>query len=1067
MAVLSSNEIHVKYVLDTSQLQAATQAMSGITAEERKLLADLKKLQDQLNATGKAGANAGGSIADSFGNLGSVIKTLIPAFGALFVIDKLKQFAQYAFDVAIQFEQMGKTLAFVTGSSIKANEQLSYMTALSQSLGLNVQSLIDGYKSFAAAASFAGVSQQQINAEMRAFAKASAALSLSADDTKLVFMALSQMYSKNKISAEELRQQLGERLPGAMELLAKSMKIPVGELDVLMRKGDIITKEVMPNFAKEIEVAFGTAADNTSTLTAKLNAFYTSLETAIVSIMSGGIGDSIKWLLDRMAAISDMFKWLAQNTAENELDYYNKRKVNVEKNVLYEIEKIQKLAKEKEGIELSVTEAAQRALDDRKTGTIAFYKFQQDTYNKAAKELGQADRPYLLGFLDSVKRFSLNAGVMAKASINTLLSPIEMATRGTMNVLMENMVAAKSTYNQQTENLVSLARTRNEELQRLADEGKAAAQQKSDEEAEKEGKALKNRYAKELQMLELQEKIRKLYAEARTDDAYKLGQELLRIEIEFNSKKKSVDDKYYQESLKSETEVYKDLRELTSNNANLRTAEQSKMNADLRRNTEKYHKEAYDKAVKDYEQINDAALKAAGKSEKITKTKFEKEIEESDKNYSDLIRRAEDKRDEVLKNEAIEGDKKKVLIDSYGNLLNNLWDSKEKARVDITKKYNDIDMKERVAYWDKIRKEQFNSDKKDLDSRLSVMRTNADTMMLQEENFAKARGDDEQKLNLLYRKQSQERIDNQIYEKQKIYDLNVQYSDVDKKDRSRENEQILADIKNLEEQKNTVEIEYEEKRKAYRIQVMKEVANLSNTIVSGMLDLRNQQLEKELGLMQENADEEVRLADGNTQKIMAIREKQKQEERKIKLEQFRNQQTQAIAEVVFRTAPIIAEQLSGVVTAPLAILTGLIAGAQIANILAQPVPNYEKGTRNKRHKGGAAIVGEVGIERVVTESGQVYYTPPTATLLDLPKGSQVIPNNMLSKEELYWASSQGKAQPRKVYNPIEGKLDEIGSILKGLPIHQINMDERGFEKFIRTERRSTKILNNRFPQKGL
>jgi len=255
MAVLSNNEIHVKYVLDTSQLQAATQAMSGITAEERKLLADLKKLQDQLNATGKAGANAGTTIGDSFGNLGSIVKSLIPAFGALFVVDKLKQFAQYAFDVAIQFEQMGKTLAFVTGSSVKANEQMSYMTALSQNLGLNVQSLVDGYKSFAAAASFAGVSQQQINAEMRAFAKASSALSLSADDTKLVFMALSQMYSKNKISAEELRQQLGERLPGAMELLAKSMKIPVSELDVLMRKGDIITKEVMPNFAKEIEVA--------------------------------------------------------------------------------------------------------------------------------------------------------------------------------------------------------------------------------------------------------------------------------------------------------------------------------------------------------------------------------------------------------------------------------------------------------------------------------------------------------------------------------------------------------------------------------------------------------------------------------------------------------------------------------------------------------------------------------------------------------------------------------------------------------------------------------------------
>jgi hypothetical protein len=43
-----------------------------------------------------------------------------------------------------------------------------------------------------------------------------------------------------------------------------------------------------------------------------------------------------------------------------------------------------------------------------------------------------------------------------------------------------------------------------------------------------------------------------------------------------------------------------------------------------------------------------------------------------------------------------------------------------------------------------------------------------------------------------------------------------------------------------------------------------------------------------------------------------------------------------------------------------------------------------------------------------------------------------------------------------------GKLDELGSILKGLPITQLNMDERGFEKFIRTPRRTTKILNNRF-----
>jgi hypothetical protein len=67
---------------------------------------------------------------------------------------------------------------------------------------------------------------------------------------------------------------------------------------------------------------------------------------------------------------------------------------------------------------------------------------------------------------------------------------------------------------------------------------------------------------------------------------------------------------------------------------------------------------------------------------------------------------------------------------------------------------------------------------------------------------------------------------------------------------------------------------------------------------------------------------------------------------------------------------------------------------------------------------------------------------------------------------VYWASNQSGAKKTQQSNVLESKLTEIGGILKGLPIHQINMDERGFEKFVRTERRTTKILNNRFPSKS-
>jgi hypothetical protein len=79
----------------------------------------------------------------------------------------------------------------------------------------------------------------------------------------------------------------------------------------------------------------------------------------------------------------------------------------------------------------------------------------------------------------------------------------------------------------------------------------------------------------------------------------------------------------------------------------------------------------------------------------------------------------------------------------------------------------------------------------------------------------------------------------------------------------------------------------------------------------------------------------------------------------------------------------------------------------------------------------------------------------------LPKGSQVIPNHALSRQELFLASHYASRSSSSA-SPVVGEIRELGSIIKSLPITQLNMDERGFEKFIRTPRRTTKVLNNRF-----
>lgn len=68
-----------------------------------------------------------------------------------------------------------------------------------------------------------------------------------------------------------------------------------------------------------------------------------------------------------------------------------------------------------------------------------------------------------------------------------------------------------------------------------------------------------------------------------------------------------------------------------------------------------------------------------------------------------------------------------------------------------------------------------------------------------------------------------------------------------------------------------------------------------------------------------------------------------------------------------------------------------VAAAQTALILAQPLPKYEKGTQGKPHKGGKALVGEVRPE-VILEPGRNPYVVEKPSILNLPKGTEVIPS---------------------------------------------------------------------------
>lgn len=66
------------------------------------------------------------------------------------------------------------------------------------------------------------------------------------------------------------------------------------------------------------------------------------------------------------------------------------------------------------------------------------------------------------------------------------------------------------------------------------------------------------------------------------------------------------------------------------------------------------------------------------------------------------------------------------------------------------------------------------------------------------------------------------------------------------------------------------------------------------------------------------------------------------------------------------------------------------AAIQTASVLATPIPEYAKGTKD--HPGGLAIVGDGGRSEMIVSNGMLFKTPATDTLIDLPAHSVVYPD---------------------------------------------------------------------------
>lgn len=298
-----------------------------LTADGKQFAGEVKLSRDELD---KLGVSAGktGSTARQFGrDAEDASKRAAAGFGkardgadAFAVqLDKLKGlalsyigvsqaigFTKSLIDSTVAMDAFNAKMAIALNSSKYVAAEYEYLAGLSNRLGTEVRSTADAYASFAAAARGTALEGAKAREVFTGVATASARMSLTADAQRGVFLALSQMMSKGVVSAEEFRQQLGERLPVATTAGAAALGVTTAEFVKMLNSGELLSEEFLPKFAAQLEKMAGDGGpvDNMQASLNRLSNQWTEFHLAVSK--SAALQDGADWLAGLAAGATDV-----------------------------------------------------------------------------------------------------------------------------------------------------------------------------------------------------------------------------------------------------------------------------------------------------------------------------------------------------------------------------------------------------------------------------------------------------------------------------------------------------------------------------------------------------------------------------------------------------------------------------------------------------------------------------------------------------------------------------------------------------------------------------------------
>lgn len=270
---INSASSQVEKLVTRMQRVSRERAFQQLASDANLSAIQVARLRMSMGDTRGAISSLGQGVASS--------KVAILAWGAAILYA-----GKACLDAHIQMQRLEQSYKSVFGAGAGAQLQAVYEQA--DRVGLKFVETAEAAKSFFAAGQGTSLAPQ-LNDIFKAVTNAGAALQLSTEQVNGTFIALGQMMSKGKVQAEELRGQLGERLPGAFQMAARAMGMTTAELDKFMADGKLTAEDLLPRLAEVLEEKYGKAAENAAhTVQGSINRMSTEWERFKAGLIESG-----------------------------------------------------------------------------------------------------------------------------------------------------------------------------------------------------------------------------------------------------------------------------------------------------------------------------------------------------------------------------------------------------------------------------------------------------------------------------------------------------------------------------------------------------------------------------------------------------------------------------------------------------------------------------------------------------------------------------------------------------------------------------------------------------------